>query len=369
MEILPDEAESDAAYGAALVSVLTACTCWALATRRRDRTAFASIILPVLLLLPLGGIVIAAAVDSEFMSERLQTVAPDFDLREKNWTQGLVLRDDNLVRALLGEGLGTYPRIVLARKPEQRFPTNFVVEHDGAYAFLSLRAGLPSYFGQKVAIEPDRRYRLFVTLRSPDGRGEASFLLCEKWLLYSANCQEVTFRPRAVGTWEDFGAEIPTDGLDTDVRLGWLRRPVELALLNPHLGTTIDIGHVRMFDPQGHDILANGDFSRGTERWYFTDDQHMIWRIKNQYLMSWFEGGALGLAAFLLLAGTALVGAARAMERGDRMAAAVAGSLAAFLCSCAFDYLLEAPRLSALFYLVAFTGLTLLKPAPSSTGR
>ena len=75
-------------------------------------------------------------------------------------------------------------------------------------------------------------------------------------------------------TWEDFGAEIPTDGLDTDVRLGWLRRPVELALLDPHLGTTIDIGHVRMFDPQGHDILANGDFSRGTERWYFTDDQH-----------------------------------------------------------------------------------------------
>jgi O-antigen ligase len=124
-----------------------------------------------------------------------------------------------------------------------------------------------------------------------------------------------------------------------------------------------------MFDPQGHDILANGDFSRGTERWYFTDDQHMIWRIKNQYLMSWFEGGALGLAAFVLLAGTALAGAARAMRRGDRMAATVAGSLAAFLCSCAFDYLLEAPRLSALFYLVAFIGLTMLKPASSSTAR
>jgi len=77
----------------------------------------------------------------------------------------------------------------------------------------------------------------------------------------------------------------------------------------------------------------------------------------------------LGLAAFLLLAGTALAGAIRAIGRGDRMAAAVAGSLAAFLCSCAFDYLLEAPRLSALFYLVAFTGLTMLKPASSSTAR
>jgi O-antigen ligase len=124
-----------------------------------------------------------------------------------------------------------------------------------------------------------------------------------------------------------------------------------------------------MFDPQGHDILANGDFARGTERWYFTDDQHLIWRIHSQYLMSFFEGGALGLAAFLLFAGTALAGAARAMGRGDRMAAGVAGSLLAFLISGLFDYLLEAPRLSALFCLVAFTGLTMLKPASSSTAR
>jgi hypothetical protein len=233
-----------AAYGAALVSVLTACISWAWATRRRDRSAFAPMVLPVLVLLPLGGIVIAAAVDSEFMSARLQSLTPDLDLREKNWTHGLVLRDDNLVTVLLGEGLGTYPRTVLARKPERQFPTNFVVEHDGAYPFLSLHAGLPSYFGQKVLIEPDQRYRLFVTLRSLDGRGELSFLLCEKLLLYSANCHGATFQPRGLGTWDDFGAEIPTDGLDKEALLGWFRRPVELALVDPNPGTTVDIGHV-----------------------------------------------------------------------------------------------------------------------------
>ena len=357
-----------AAYGAALVSVLTASLGWAWAARRRDRRDVARIILPTLLLLPLGSIVIAAAVDTDFMSERLQTVAPDLARREKNWTQGLALRDANFVTALFGEGLGTYPRIVLAQKPQRRSPTNFVVGHDGAYPFLSLRAGLPTYFGQKVPIEPGQRYRLFVTLRSPDGKGELAFLLCEKLLLYSDNCRAATFRPRGLGTWEEFGAEISTDGLDTDVLLGSLRRPVELALLDPNPGTTIDVGHVRMFDPQGHDILVNGDFARGTERWYFTDDQHLVWRIHSQYLMSFFDGGVLGLAAFLLLAGTALAGAARAMRNGDRMAAAVVGSLLAFLCSGVLDNLLEAPRLSALFYIVAFTGLT-MKPASSSTAR
>ena len=358
-----------AAYAAGLISTLTACAGWAWTARRTDRRG-AEWIFPVLLLLPLGcGVIAAATVDAGFMSERLHRVSPDLARREHNWTQGLALRDNSPIGALFGSGLGTYPRIVLADKPQDLFPTNFVVEHDGAYPFLSLQAGVPIYIGQKISIEPDQQYRLFVTLRSPKDGGVLMILLCEKLLLYSDNCRGLTFKPRGASNWEDFGAAISTAGLDEDVALGWLRRPVELALVVPNPGTTIDVGHIRMFDPQGHDILANGDFSRGTERWYFTDDQHLIWRIHSQYLMSWFEGGVLGLAAFLSLAGTALVGAARAMGCGDRMAAAVAGSLVAFLISGLFDYLLEAPRLSALFYLVAFTGLTMLKPASSSTAR
>jgi hypothetical protein len=58
----------------------------------------------------------------------------------------------------------------------------------------------------------------------------------------------------------------------------------------------------------------------------------------------------------------------RAVGHGDRVAAAVVGSLLAFLCSGVLDNLLEAPRLSALFYIIAFTGLT-MKPASSSIAR
>ena len=124
--------------------------------------------------------------------------------------------------------------------------------------------------------------------------------------------------------------------------------------------STIEIGHIRMFDPRDLNILSNGDFSHGMDRWYFTDDQHRIWRIENQYLMSLFEGGALGLVSFMLLAIAAIAGTTRAMARGNRMAAAVAASLLAFLCSGVFDYLLGVPRLSALFYIVAFSGLTMM---------
>jgi O-antigen ligase len=354
-----------AAYGAALVSTIAGCLGWAWAARRRGTDILSSLALSALLLLVVDAIVIAAF-DARFMTERFQTVAPDLTHRESNWTGGLTMRDDNLATTLFGMGLGTYPRIVLARKLDGRYPTNFIVDHDGAYPFLSLHAGLPTYFGQKVLIEPDQQYRLFLTLRSPDAKGVLSFNLCEKMLLYSANCRDTTFQPRNPGIWEDFGAAISTAGLDEKVILGWLRPPVELDLFDPVPGTTIEIGHIRLLDPQGHDILANGDFSRGTQRWYFTDDQHLIWRIKNQYLMSLFEGGVLGLASLVLLAVAAVAGAVRAMARGDRMAAAVAASLVAFLCSSVFDYLLEAPRLATLFYIIAFAGLTMM---PATTAR
>src|SRR5205807_1217218 len=182
-------------------------------------------------------------------------------------------------------------------------------------------------------------------------------------LLYSENCRSMTFQPGTPGVWEDFGTAISTVGMTS----GWLRRPVDLALIDEYPGSTIEVGHLRLLDARGHNVLANGDFSRGTERWFFTDDNHLIWRIKNQYLMSFFEGGALGLISFVLLTGAALAGAVRGMARGDRMAAAIAASLVGFLCSSVFDYLLEAPRLAALFYFVAFSGLMMLQaPAPAA---
>jgi O-antigen ligase len=360
-----------AAYAAALVATFAGSLGWAWAGRRRQKNGLSSGVLWALTLL-LVGVIVIAALDTRVMTKRLHTVTPDLIYRENNWRGGLGLQDGGLFTALFGMGFGTYPRVVLARRPDGDFPSNFVVEHDGAYRFLTLHAGLPVYLGQKVSIEPGWQYRLFVSLRSPDGKAALSISVCEKLLLYSKNCRDATFRPRSPGIWEDFGVVISGVGLGEDIALGWLKRPVEVALLDPVPGSTIEIGHIRMFDPQDRNVLANGDFSRGIERWYFTDDQHRIWRIHNQYLMSLFEGGLLGLVSFILLAAAAVAGAVRTMAQGDRMAAAVAASLLAFLCSGVFDYLIEAPRLSALFYIIVFTGLTMMtghEPASPMSAR
>lgn len=347
------------ACAAALLSLLTAGVGWALAARRRGMGIVPVLALPTLVLMLVGAIIIGAF-GSGFMAERLRQVVPDLADRGANWTGGLALLDRSLATALFGMGYGTYPRIMRARKSGERFPTNFVVRQDGGYRFLSLATGSPTFFGQKVMVRPDQQYRVFAALRSSDRKAALGVILCEKMLLYSANCRETTFRSLTPGEWEDFGALISSAGLGED-HLGWLRRPVELAFFNLVPGTTIEIGQIRMLDPQDHDIIVNGDFSQGTEHWYFTDDEHRVWRILNQYLMSFFEGGALGLACFVLLAGTALAGAARAIGRGERMGALVMGSLVAFMCSSAFDHLLAVPRLAALFYIIAFSGLTMMQ--------
>jgi hypothetical protein len=347
------------AYAAGLIATLIACLGWAWAGRHRYTSAL-SFLVPPAFAVVLGGCIIVAALGTGFMAQRLRLLAPDLATRESNWSGGWALRDGRLSTALFGMGLGTYPRIVLARKPEGSYPTNFVVEHDGGYSFLSLNARSPTYFGQKIPIEPEAQYRLFLTLRSPGGKGALAVVLCEKMLLYSDNCRDATFVPHNGDAWEDFGAVISSAGLDQHSVFGWLARPVDLDFFDPNPGTTIEIGHIRMFDPQGRDILANGDFSRGTERWYFTDDEHRVWRILNQYLMSLFETGVLGLGSLILLVGAAIAGAARAIGRGERMGAAVIGSLAAFLCSGASDHLLAVPRLAALYYIIAFVGLMML---------
>ena len=352
-----------AAYASAAIGMAIACLGWAWSTRNTPGER-AGRLLPAIVLLILGGMLVAG-LDTTFMQQRVRTLSADLAARESNWQDGLALRQGGVGSVLFGDGLGTYPRRVLADKPGGRFPTNFVIGHDGGYRFLRLDAGSPTYFGQKVPVEPGARYRLFLALRSPDGQGALTALLCEKLLLYSDHCRTVTFRPRMPGQWEEIGAALSTAGLDRYSLFGWLHRPVELDLYDPIVGTTVDVGGVRLFDPQDRDILANGDFSHGTERWYFTDDDHLVWRMDNQYLMRWFESGVVGLAAFVVLAAAALFGAAHAIRRGEPIGACIAGSLVAFLVSGIFDDLLQVPRLAALFYLIAFAGLMLVATPPT----
>jgi hypothetical protein len=348
-----------AAYASAFFAGCATLIGWFIASRRAKESSLFIRTLPFFLVGLAAICVAVASVGTDFMWERLERILPDLHTRERNWVDGLALRDHDVATALFGMGLGTYPRVSFTRSPVDWRPTNFVVKRDGGYRYLSITAGSNLYFEQKVSLAPDQRYRLSVALRSHSDSARLLGLLCEKWLLYSLNCRGASFVPRAPDLWQDFTVDLSTAGLDQHAVLGLLRRPLTLSFFDPVPGTTVDIGHVWLFDAHGHDVIADGDFAKGTERWYFSDDAHIVWRIESQYLMILFESGALGLAAFLFFVGVALRNTIRAIFGGNRLAAAIAGSLLGFLGVAIFDYVLEAPRLATLFYLVCFLGLSI----------
>lgn len=357
-----------AAYGSAAVAMLAAIAGHAAATRYRRRVPTSHRAFGALLLVGFLGAITLAAFSAK-MSARFETSVPDLGIRQANWTDGLEMMDASLMAQVFGMGTGTFPRTAVLRAPPAHHPTNFVIERQPPMRFLRMQFGSTLYFGQKIVIEPHHTYRLSLAMRSPDGTGELAVTVCEKLLLYSDDCRPLRFPPTPPDTWKTVTATFASGEFGRKRLLGILSRPVDLSLFGS--GTALDVAHISLVDaadPGGRNLIRNSDFANGTEDWYFTDDSHLDWQIKNQYVAEYFEGGIFGLAALLLLIGTGIAGAVRAAWSGETIAVAFAASLLAFVCSSLFDYLLGAPRIATLVYLVAGIGLSLWPDAPAQSG-
>ncbi len=355
------------AYAAGAVGMLV--TGLALPGRRRGGTAT-----PVGLaatLLVLAGL--AAAVAFTGMRVRFAETGGDFTTREGNWQAGLAVRDTGVLPTLFGMGLGTYQRAMLVRSPVNK-PSDIILRRFGGTDVLEMRIESPFFLGQKITTDglPVHVHLQASPIDRPNTVGVS---LCDKVLLYSDNCQGGEIRLPVIARWETLDLDLPTaalgagafgaaslgagtPGLYTLVAGslgGWLHRLVEFSVAAQH--GRIEVRDIRLTDAAGHELLANGDFSDGLSRWLFTDDSHVSWRMLNVYLMLFFETGVLGLAAYLALAGFAMMGGLAAARAGVAGAAPVVGSVAAFLVSGLFDNVLEAPRIATLFFLVCICGL------------
>jgi O-antigen ligase len=344
------------AYAAALISIVLTVSAW-LSLTRRAMTSPARRVLGILIIVPVLGCLVAGA-SLGFMRERLHDAARDLLEREASWRHFREVRDNNPLHLVFGAGLGTYPRLNLARGTSDR-PSDFRLEGSGADRYLTIDALTPLFIGQKITLPLSSQLHATLRWRAATANAGAGVVVCEKLLLYSDNCEGKTFSARDPRSWETISADIPLAGLGQTKVLGWLRRPVEFAVFSTVPGTEIAVRELSLVDDFGWQVLANGDFHDGMNRWLFTDDSHVAWRMFSLYVMLLFETGLFGLASFLAVAGLAIGGGARALRRGEAMGAAVIGSVVSFLISGVFDNVMEAPRLATVFLLVCATGLIL----------
>ena len=322
--------------------------------RLSDRQFFA-------IVLPAGAITVLVAVPiflAPYVQVRFASLEADAEGRAAHWRRALELRDDGWATGAFGMGLGSFPRAYFWSDPGPRRPGSFSYLEEGGDVFLRLGAGLPLYVLQRVDPGAGGPYHLSARLRSAAGPAALKLILCEKSLLYSGRCAARELAAPRGGGWVEEVAYLNLPDL------GRRGRPVYLALYNPRPGTQVDVTAVSLVDPGGREILANGDFGRGFDRWYFTSDDHLSWHVKSLWVHMIVEAGWLGFLLLSLLLFQALGRAALAGWRGDPLGAILTASLTGLLTLGTVEGVVDTPRLTLLMLLLIYAATLGLRAEP-----
>ena len=294
-------------------------------------------------------LMVAPILGGQFAQSRLAQTGRDAGVRMAHWQNALAIKEKGWQSELFGMGLGRYPVTYFYRSQESARSASFSYFQRGGQQGLSLGAGTPLYVEQKVQVRHDVAYQLRVMARSASGGAGLNVLLCERTFFDSFGCTSATFK--LSDTWS---------GYQQPLTVSWpggRGRPVTLSLENFSPGSVAEIGSISLRDPAGRDVISNGDFSRGADRWFFSTFDHLGWHIKNLWVALLFEQGWLGLLAFALLSGYALTQITRHFLRsGDMVSLSVLAGLVGILTVGAVDSLFDAPRLTLLFFLTLLVG-------------
>lgn len=301
--------------------------------------------------------VVAVFIGGGYMGERFSTSSKDLDGRLSHWNLSLSMLQTPLDNAF-GKGLGRYPANYFFAIPESRFPGTYQIIGEGEEGVLSLvGARHPMSFGdvfrvsQRLGLDAVGPFEVTLKIR-PKTDVSIHAEVCEKHLLYTAGCAI----GRASAKGSDGGWQVARIKLIGPLLSGGPWYAPRIKMFSLAVGNTsgsADIDDVTLTGPDGRNLLANGDFSNGMQRWFFSSDRdHMPWHAKNLLVNVLFDQGYVGLTIFLLIIATALwrlnLGKARQYEFAPYFSAAIIG----FLVVGIFDSLIDVPRLGLIWFLL-----------------
>ena len=337
---------SRAGYAAEIASMAVFLAALAVASVRSGRRrALAGGVAAVLLL----GVIGYAASHGSAASSRLKAVQGDFAARFVHWRGVIDLMDRDWSTKLFGMGIGSYPRTFLLHAPAAERPSVFSYRRDDSASFVRLGAGRAVYLEQIVGALPNERYAFEVRVRAVDRPGVLRGLVCEKWVLYGAECFDFTAEVPAGGGWTSTGLTLQSGDLGKGPFP--FRRPIKVTVVNAG-SSALDVTGVSLIDATSRDLVENGSFARGGDRWYFSADDHFPWNVFNLFVELFFEQGWVGLTLFAALLAYALANLAIGMLRGDLMAGTFLAALAGFFVPALFDSVIDEPRMRALLLLL-----------------
>lgn len=297
-----------------------------------------------------------------YMSSRFSEAGSDVQTRLGHWSAvaGLVKLEG--ITPWLGVGAGRMPQTYALNNHLGERPGRFEWQAQAGNGYLRLigaafAAGYadPQRIGQRVSVRANEMIDLRFDARVRSDRATLAVELCEKWLIYPARCDEKRIAIEG-GEWRHYQLKLRSGAIRNGLARGLT--PVMLSFLPQGNGSVLELDNVSAIGATG-ELLTNGDFQHGNDRWFFTSDRHHLpWHAKNLWLHVYFEQGLLGLLVFSTLLLFALL---RALKYARRQTHPYApywlAALLGFLAVGLFDALLDFPRIMFLFYLMLLVGL------------
>jgi hypothetical protein len=268
-----------------------------------------------------------------------------------------------LLAKTFGMGVGRFPGIYFWRSQVRSPSGTFQLVDEVGNRFLKLgghreglSAGSTLFYAQRIDAGPHEVLTLSFDARSSSPKARIHIGMCESMLLYAQNC-EIKGLPitKIDGTWNRLELALNTRGLGAWHYFG--KRPVQIWFVNPLGGTEVDIDNARLTDAYGNNLLHNGDFTQGGDRWLFSVSDFWPWHIENIWIHFLFEQGWLGLLLFVILFIYGLCRLLVLASRGQFLALVMFVSFIGFAVVGSLNSLFEFPRVALLFYLMLFFSL------------
>ena len=299
-----------------------------------------------------------------YMGDRFSASRSDLDGRLSHWRQALSMLQSPS-DYLFGKGLGRFPATYYFAAPDNDFPGTYRIIHEVGNSYISLVAPRhPLSFGnifrisQRLEFDAQGPFVVTFKVKSKINTGIHAEV-CEKHLLYcgAGVSGNVLIKPTG-DAWQS--GKIQLEGLLPRGGPWYAPRFRTFSIGIGDGSSAAELDDVALISGKGVDLLKNGRFKNEMQHWFFSSDrEHLPWHVKNLLLDIFFDQGALGLIAFLLLTACALwrlnVGRVRQHELAPYLTAGIVG----FLMVGMFDSLMDVPRLALLYYLLILYALSL----------
>ncbi|MEM6579618.1 MAG: hypothetical protein AAF699_00020 [Pseudomonadota bacterium] len=280
-----------------------------------------------------------------------------------SWVSVINAGDRGLARALVGNGVGSYPALYTkAHSDESERLGAFEIVSESQREILKLTSGSDLVLAQRIPVIPYSKFRVEVFLRSTQA-GQLTVSLCERNISLlpdsEGSCvrEELAFQDTQ-GVFEPFSVEINSGEIG---HRRWLARwPTAFSIQVPVSIEALEIDAIT-FTKEGFNNLRNGSFKRGLDHWfYYYDTTDRAWHVNNLWLQIWLESGFVGLILFVTL----IVLLIRANFKAHSSDSLMPVYTAAVVSICFYGFFaspLDSARVSWLFFFFLVAGLAGLR--------